>query len=751
MYIRDNKKRLFSTVLCNAALLNTRLSTATPVVSYSVSNQLPPVAYVDEEYSFEISDNTMLSSINSDEDITYKAFNMPSWLSFDGTSFSGKPGSSDFSGSSASVEDISITLQGYDSSDDSYLNTSISLGLMKSAVVSVSDSFSISTFLSDNGETTGSNGYIITPGKEFSLQFSSSDFESSLSSLSYGAKMSDGNSPLPIWFSFDSSSLTFSGTAPAVNSDIAAAQSYPVVLYATSEDGFSMAEIDFSLVVGAHSLSIQDADISINTTSSSLSFTYSLDMSNIKLDGDTITQDNVSSASLSSDAPSWVSLSSFGDLNYVLSGTAPSDFSGSENFEIEILDTYSDEVNFNVEIRSVSVKTTSSTSSTSTLQSSRNTTSSTTHTSSSANRTSSSILTSFSSSGIITTTLSPTSITTTYNATATTSATAYSTASIKDSNHKKNKHTTAIVCGVVIPVVVIIILILLFLFFMRRRNNKSKTQATGGSKPNGGSTNNPSALEKAAPLALAATTTHSSDISSPSNYEKMYDKSTNDINAEALNDIPTAVTAAELDQNLKNFLQDSSHTEGDIGDSSNTTNSTSLYSPIRHSQSSLENQNIYYQSMKNKGKESWRNITETEEFNQQEASTLPIPEEQIRISSKEDPLSINKKSDRSDNRSSYHTLNSIDTDEFMAMDLNPHGTLNVDENSHRKTSLLNVRDSVFLSEQDNDNTITIEDNSFKPDLSKTNKSSVLVSFENVDSSVTKGDITDGHSIETASL
>lgn len=746
------KKTIYSNVLLAVAVLYTELANGEPLLSYSISNQVPPVAYVDKDYTFEIADNTMLSSINSDEDITYKAFSLPSWLSFDGSTFTGEPTSSD-----SSSDDISIILEGYDSSDDSYLNTTFTIALMALATVSVSDSFSINSFLSENGETTGSNGYIITPGKDFSLQFDSSDFTSSSDTVTYGAKMADGNSPLPIWLDFDSSSLKFSGTSPSVNSEIAAAQNYGIILYATTENGVSMAEIDFSLVVGAHSLSISDATVPINTTSSSRSFTYTLDMSSVKLDGDSVTSDNISSVSLSSDAPSWASLSSMGDLNYVLSGTVPSDFgSSSESFSVQVYDIYEDEVNFSVNINYDNSKRTSSSSSSATSSSSTASSHST-----SSSTSSNSSLTATSSAKITTTTLAPSTSSMPSSTASTTSAnssTASATSGAKNSTQKKNKHVTAIVCGVVIPVVVLLILLLLLLFFLRRRKESKKSTevsapGTGGPKPDSNSPLGQHDLEKTAPLLLTRTLSQSSS-SSDSNFrnEKTHDKSINNINADTLNGIPTATAAAELDKNLQNFLQDSSQTEGDIADSSNTTNSTSLYSPIRQSQSSLEKQNLYYQSMKNKGKESWRNITETPGISQQ--GILPISdnsqEDHPKILSKFDQMDQIKKSDKSDNRSSYHTLNSIDTDEFMAMDLKPNSSINIDENSHRKASLLNVRDSVFFTDQDN--TISLDDGSqFRPDLSTTKKSSVLVPFENVDSSVTKGDITDGQSIETASL
>lgn len=724
---------LYTLLLC----LNTlnKLTNAKPYISYSLKNQSPPVAYLDESYSFEIAQDTMLSSSTSSSDISYSAFNLPSWLSFDGLTFSGTPEKSDFSGSTTTKE---IILQGHDTDDDSYLNTTFALTMMQESTVTVSDSFNLNSFLLENGNTTGSNGYIVSPEKEFSLTFGTDVFSensSDSSSLRYGAFLTSGNSPLPIWLSFDESNLSFEGTAPSVNSEIAAAQEYPVTLYATTEEGLSMASIEFSFVIGAHSLSIDNSAVIINTTASNRAFTYNIDLSEVKLDGFEIQSSNLSSISLSS-SPDWVTLSDVGSMNYVISGNVPSSYSTSQtSFKINVVDVYGDEVTYNAVINfKTSTTSTTSTNSSSTFHSA----------------------TKFSHS-LTTSTLAPnstatnsTKATSSHSTTPLYSTTSSATASGTGKHHKKNKHTTAIVCGVVIPVVVLIILaILLILFLAKRRQNKDNNSKSNNKGPSG----SPVAdgkykfndLEAGVPLAMGHMSSSSmSTTQNSQNYEKYINKSVNDMNAEALNDIPTATTAAELDKGLQNFLQDSSQTDNDIVDSSNTTNSASLYSPIRNSQQSFENQNLYYQSMKNKGKESWRNVTGTplpQTLSDNQPKLSPTIEQSNTMERHATTPS------RSDNRESYHTLNSISTDEFMNLGINANTSIPVDQDSHRKASLLTNRDSVFV--ENPENTITLNNFNHRPQMTK--KTSMLVPFDNVDSSVTKTDITDGHSVETASL
>lgn len=728
---------LYTLLLC----LNTlnKITNAKPYISYSLNNQSPPVAYLDESFSFEIAQDTMLSSNGSSNDISYSAFNLPSWLSFDDLTFSGTPDKSDFSGSTTTKE---ITLQGHDPNDDSYLNTTFTLTMMQESTVSVSDSFDLDSFLLENGNTTGSNGFIISPEKEFSLTFGTDVFSensSDSSSLSYGAYMTSGNSPLPIWLSFDDSNISFEGTAPSVNSEIAAAQEYPITLYATTEEGLSMASIEFSFVIGAHSLSIENSAISINTTASNRAFTYNIDLSEVKLDGSDIQSSNLSSIFLSSN-PDWVTLSDVGSMNYVISGNVPSGYSTSKTtFEIKVFDVYGDEVTYNAVINyKTSTTSTTSTNSSSTFHSATKSSHSLTTSTLAPNSTATN------------STKATTSHSTTPLSSSTSTASASATTSGTAKHHKKNKHTTAIVCGVVIPVVVLIILAILLIFFLaKRRQNKDDDSKPNNKGPSGapvaGGKYKSNDLEAGLPLAMGHMSTSSiSTTQNSQNYEKHINKSVNDMNAEALNDIPTAATAAELDQGLQNFLQDSSQTDNDIVDSSNTTNSASLYSPIRHSQQSFENQNLYYQSMKNKGKDSWRNVTGT-------TQPQTLGDNQPKLSPTIEQSNVMERGattpSRSDNRESYHTLNSISTDEFMNLGINPNTSIPVDQDSHRKASLLTNRDSVFV--ENPENTITLDNFNHRPQVTK--KTSVLVPFDNVDSSVTKTDITDGHSVETASL
>lgn len=728
-------KTLYKLLLCINTL--NKLINAQPFISYSLNNQSPPVAYLDESFSFEIAQDTMLSSNNSNDDISYTAFNLPSWLSFNDLTFSGTPDKSDFSGSTATKE---IIVQGHDPNDNSYLNTTFTITMMQEPTVSVSSSFDLESFLLTNGNTTGSNGFIITPEKEFSLTFDKDVFtenSSDSSSLSYGAFLTSGNSPLPIWLNFDDSNLSFEGTAPAVNSEIAAAQEYPITLYATTEEGVSMASIEFSFVIGAHSLSIDNSAININTTANNRAFTYNIDLSQVKLDGSEIQSSNLSSIALSSN-PDWVTLSDVGSMNYVISGNVPTDYSSSKtSFKVNVIDVYGDEVTFNVVIN-YRTSTTSTTSSHSSFSS---------H---SATKSSHSLTTSTLAPN--TTATNSTKATTSHSTTPLSSltATAAETTSGTVKHHKKNKHITAIVCGVVIPVVVLIILAILLIFFLgKRRQNKNDNSKSNNDGPSGapvaGDKYKSNDLEAGLPLAMGHMSSSSiSTTQNSQNYEKNINKSVNDMNAEALNEIPTAATAAELDKGLQNFLQDSSQTDNDIVDSSNTTNSASLYSPIRHSQQSFENQNLYYQSMKNKGKDSWRNVTDT-------TQPQTISDNQPKLSPTiEQPNAMERSvttPSRSDNRESYHTLNSISTDEFMNLGINPNTSIPVDQDSHRKASLLTNRDSVFVDNAEN--TITSSNFNHRPEMTK--KTSILVPFDNVDSSVTKTDITDGQSVETASL
>ena len=320
---------------------------ATPYEAFPVSKQLPPVGRVDEQFTFTISNDTYKSTVDKTTQITYNAYNLPTWLSFDSGSrtFSGTPPSSFIDGATNNIQYFNFILEGTDTSDSSSLNETYTLVVTATSSIAVADNFNLIALLKNYGNTNGKDALILTPNEIFNVTFDRSSFTNEQDITSYYGRTAEYNAPLPSWLFFDSNTLKFSGTAPTVNSAIAPEAFFEFTLIATDIDGFSGVEIPFQLVIGAHQLttSVQNT-ILINVTESG-SFTYPLPLNYVYFDGYDITSTNLASMVLQ-DAPSWVTLN-----NDTLSGTIDNQTTSS-NFSVAIYDNYGDVVYLNFEVLS---------------------------------------------------------------------------------------------------------------------------------------------------------------------------------------------------------------------------------------------------------------------------------------------------------------------------------------------------------------------------------------------------------------
>lgn len=319
-----------------------------PYEAYPVDKQYPPVARVDEAFSFQLSNDTFKSSVNEGTQITYNAYDLPGWLTFDSSSriLSGTANSSYLSSEDETLY-FTFTLEGTDPSDQSQLNESYQLVLTNQSSVEVASNFNILALLKNYGSTNGKSGLILTPKEIFNVTFDRSTFTSEDPIVAYYGRSQQYNAPLPNWLYFDSNNLKFSGTAPVVNSNIAPQVTYSFVLTATDIEGFSGVSVPFDLVIGAHELttSVQNSLV-VNVTNSG-DFSYDVPLNYVYLDNEVIQSDKLGSLQLV-DAPSWVTLD-----NATLSGTMPKSDSSSNsgNFSVAVYDVYDDVVylNFNIE------------------------------------------------------------------------------------------------------------------------------------------------------------------------------------------------------------------------------------------------------------------------------------------------------------------------------------------------------------------------------------------------------------------
>lgn len=333
-------------------LILTSVVLATPYEAFPISKQYPPIARVNQTFTFQISNDTYKSNVDKTAQITYEALSLPEWLSFESSSrtFSGTvPQSAAKDLESNSNYYFDIILQGTDNSDGTSLNCTYQLVISNNIPLQLVDNFNLLAFLKNYGNTNGENGLILPPNEVFNVTFDRTLFANSDLIKDFYGRTKEYNAPLPNWLFFDSNGLKFSGTTPVINSQIAPEIYYNLVLIATEIEGFSDVEIPFSLIIGGHQLttSIQNT-ILLNVTEDG-SFNYDLPLNYIYLDGSPINSTDLGGIELVN-APSWVSFSN-STATKSLSGTL-ADNDSSNQFRVAIYDKYGDVIYLNFEVES---------------------------------------------------------------------------------------------------------------------------------------------------------------------------------------------------------------------------------------------------------------------------------------------------------------------------------------------------------------------------------------------------------------
>lgn len=318
----------------SAALLLYLISTchATPTYSYPLTSQLPPLIVYGESYSYQLSSDTFVSSDNTQ--IAFTADNLPTWLAFDSATrtLSGTAPSS-----SGSNNNVTFELTGTDSSGSLSVNSTLAISDID--IATLSSSFSLASTLQKQGELADSNTLILTPSENFSIELSSNAFNASSDNpITEYSSLTSSHTPLPIWITFDSSTLTFSGQAPAVNSEIAPSITYSFSLFAIQVSGFSSASLDFNIEVGAHQFSTNITSYN-ETVTPGTAFEYLLPLDDMFLDDEPIATSNITDISTTS---SWLTA----DLSQgTIKGNVPEDFQET-SYTVTVVDSYNDTVDF---------------------------------------------------------------------------------------------------------------------------------------------------------------------------------------------------------------------------------------------------------------------------------------------------------------------------------------------------------------------------------------------------------------------
>ncbi|KAF5022418.1 hypothetical protein F66182_5558 [Fusarium sp. NRRL 66182] len=308
-----------------------------PTINFPINSQLPPVARVDEPFSYIFSQYTF----QSDSNISYSLGEAPEWLSIDSEErrLYGTP--VDGSVPKGKVVGQTIEVIANDGTGSKLLSSILVVSRNKSPSIKIPLLEQIEVF----GDYSPPSSLISYPSTEFTFKFNPQTFEHEPNMINYYATSGD-SSPLPAWMRFDAGSLTFSGKTPPFESLIQPPQTFGFELVASDIVGFSAVSVSFSIVVGRHKLSADNPTITLNTTRGK-KLTYDGLADGIKLDDRSVKIGEIDVST--ENMPDWLSLD---EETWKIEGT-PNEDDHSTNFTIKFRDSYQDTLNIEVTINVV--------------------------------------------------------------------------------------------------------------------------------------------------------------------------------------------------------------------------------------------------------------------------------------------------------------------------------------------------------------------------------------------------------------
>lgn len=303
-----------------------------PTNSYPLALQYPPLIQQNVPYQYTLPSDTFTSTTST---VNYSVDNLPDWLSFNPNSrtISGTPGPL------ASPGTIWFDIIGTDDSGVTSVNSS--LILTNATVASVSSSLVLSDELRTSGNLASSNTIVFKPSQPFHISFPTTSFNGT-GIVQYTAVTKE-HTPLPIWISFDASSLSFSGTTPASSSDIAS-QVYSLSLLAVQVPGFSSAALNFDMQISPH-LFLTNVTSDNQTASPGENLVWNVPLDKMSLDGLPVSVANISTLTVFPQ-PDWLTVNKSAAS---LEGKVPKDFASS-NYTVTVTNEFHDSVEIQLEL-----------------------------------------------------------------------------------------------------------------------------------------------------------------------------------------------------------------------------------------------------------------------------------------------------------------------------------------------------------------------------------------------------------------
>ncbi|KAK7756036.1 polarity establishment/cellular polarization [Diatrype stigma] len=342
---------------------------AIPVENFPINSQLPPVARISEPFSFTFSPLTFSSS--PELSMSYSLGNdTPGWLSIDSSArrLFGTPGDvfADVApgNGDADVVGVHVELVARDATGLATANATLVVSRNPPPSVEVPLSEQIAGF----GPYSAPSSLLLHPSRPFSFSFAERTFttttrpkgdkEKDAATTTRGARREEGpallnyygvsgdSAPLPSWVSFDADTLTFSGTTPPFESLVQPPQTFGFQLVASDVVGFaSSASIPFSIVVGNHELTADEAVVRLNA-SHGKPFDYADLKETLNIDGRPLRRiEDVASVTVVG-LPQWLN---FDVETWGLSGT-PDATAESSNVTVAVVDRYTDTLNVTIMI-----------------------------------------------------------------------------------------------------------------------------------------------------------------------------------------------------------------------------------------------------------------------------------------------------------------------------------------------------------------------------------------------------------------
>ncbi|RKU45668.1 hypothetical protein DL546_004980 [Coniochaeta pulveracea] len=319
-----------------AVLLLVGLAAATPTITFPINSQVPPVARIGKPFSFEFSSSTFSPSTQ----LTYTLSNAPQWLSIDSKSrrIYGTPKEQDVA--KGDVVGVPFEVKASDTTGSASMDVTLVVCRHSAPAVQIA--------LVDQGldfaPLSQPSSFIMGPNEAFAFSLSLDTFTNPAGyNLTYYAVMAD-NSPLPAWVDFEASTLSFSGTSPALESLVQTPQAFNFQLVASDVVGFSGASLPFSIVVGNHEITADNTNIVLNATVGK-ELTYTGLSTSVKWDGKNAKSSGITFST--SGMPTWLTIDK---KSWEISGTA-TNTSESSNFTITMQDQYSDTLNLTVSVQ----------------------------------------------------------------------------------------------------------------------------------------------------------------------------------------------------------------------------------------------------------------------------------------------------------------------------------------------------------------------------------------------------------------